>query len=147
MKTLALALLVLLSFSTISKAQSSDTELVERAGLNYLEGFYEGDTLKIKESISPDLYKYGYWKSNTGTYGGEQMTFREAVDYSKSVFEKKRFARDTAPKEVVILDLQEHIACVKITAWWGVDYALLSKKDEVWKIEQVLWQGPYTTLK
>ena len=39
-------------------------------------------------------------------------------------------------------DIMNSIAAAKVTAWWGVDYILLSKQKEQWMIEQVLWEGP-----
>tara|TARA_R110000868_G_scaffold294140_3_gene554771 strand:- start:22782 stop:23225 length:444 start_codon:yes stop_codon:yes gene_type:complete len=147
MKNLFLLVTVLFISTTFIKAQTTDNELVERAGLNYLEGFYEGDTLKLKNGISSDLYKFGYYKGNSGEFGGDRMTYQQAIDYSKNVLKNERFVSSAAPKKVELLDVQAHIAAIKITAWWGVDYALLSKKDGVWKIEQVLWQGPIATIK
>lgn len=141
-----LAVFVFLSTNAM-QAQSSDSLQVERACLDYIEGFYEGDTMKLKACLSPTLYKYGYWKNKEGAYSGEQMTYAEAIAYGKGVLEKKQFAKPTAPKKVQVLDVQAQVACAQIFAWWGMDYALLSKKEGVWKIEQVLWQGPYKTVK
>ena len=50
---------LLAKFSTAQDAK----EKIERACLNYLEGFYEGDTVKIKAALKPSLYKIGYWKN------------------------------------------------------------------------------------
>lgn len=117
---------------------------VERACLNYIEGFYEGDTTKLISTLKPTLYKIGYWKNkNTGEYDYDgQMTWRQAIDYSKRVLEKKNFAKPDAPKKVEILDIGNSIAAAKVTAWWGVDYILLSKQGDKWMIEEVLWEGP-----
>lgn len=117
---------------------------IERACLDYIEGFYEGDTAKIIRSIKPSLYKFGYWKNKTsGIYEPDgQMTFRQAVNYAKNVFEKKKFPKEGSPKKVEVLDIMNSIASAKITAWWGVDYVLLSKQGDKWMIEQVLWEGP-----
>jgi hypothetical protein len=119
-------------------------EKVERACLDYIEGFYEGDTTKLIRSLKPTLYKFGYWKNDkTGKYDPDgQMTWRQALDYAKRVFEKKNFPKSDAPKKVEVLDIMNSIASAKVTAWWGVDYILLSKQDGEWKIEQVLWEGP-----
>ena len=46
-----------------SIAQSdSDRSLIERAGMDYIEAFYEGDTTKLVRSIKPSLHKLGFWK-------------------------------------------------------------------------------------
>ncbi len=118
--------------------------MIERACLDYIEGFYEGDTTKLIRSLKPGLYKFGYWQDKkTGKYEPDgNMTWRQALDYAKSVSEKKHFAKAGSPKKVEVLDIMSTIAVAKVTAWWGVDYVMLAKQNEVWMIEQVLWEGP-----
>jgi hypothetical protein len=130
-----------------AQAQETNDYRVERACLNYLEGFYEGDTAKLISCLKPGLYKFGYWKNQkTGKYEADgQMTYRQALDYAKRVWEKKNFAKPGAPKKVEVLHLMNTIAAAKVTAWWGVDYVLLAKQGEEWMIEQVLWEGPLAT--
>jgi len=126
-----------------SGAQSA-REKIERVCLDYIEGFYEGDTTKLIRSLKPSLYKFGYWKnSKTNNYDPDgQMTYREALDFAKKVMEKKNFAKAGSPKKVEVLDIMNTIAAAKVTAWWGVDYILLAFQDGKWMIEQVLWEGP-----
>ena len=140
-KTLCIILLCAVAKFSIAQTEK---EKIERACLNYIEGFYEGDTVKLIQSLKPSLYKFGYWKNKTtGKYDPDgQMTYRAALDYAKNVLAKKNFAKPDAPKKVEILDVMNSIASAKVTAWWGVDYILLSKKDEKWIIDQVLWEGP-----
>ncbi len=122
----------------------SEKEKVERACLDYIEGFYQGDTSMLIRSLKPSLNKWGYWKNDkSGKYESDgQMTYRQALDYAKGVFVKKSFAKKDAPKKVEVLDVLNTIASAKVTAWWGVDYILLSKQGDQWMIEQVLWEGP-----
>lgn len=129
---------------TAKFATSQEKEKIERACLNYIEGFYEGDSSKLIASLKPSLYKIGYWKNkNTGIYDFDgQMTYGQAMAYAKNVLVKKNFAKPDAPKSVVVLDIMNSIASAKITAWWGVDYILLAKQGDKWMIEQVLWEGP-----
>ena len=75
------------------------------------------------------------------------MTYKQAIAYAKNVQAKKNFAKADAPRKVEILDALDQIAAAKVTAWWGVDYILLSKRDDKWIIEQVLWEGPLTGIK
>ncbi|MGZ8551464.1 MAG: nuclear transport factor 2 family protein [Chitinophagaceae bacterium] len=137
------ALLLFVLAVCVTHAQNAKED-VTKACLNYIEGFYEGDTAKLIQSLNPNLYKFGYWKNKTtGNYDADgNMTFRQALDYAKNVFTKKNFAKQDAPKKVEVLDIQNAIAAAKVTAWWGVDYILLAKKDNAWMIEQVLWEGP-----
>jgi len=137
-----------LSFGTVAFGQSKeDVKGVEAACLDYLEGFYEGDTTKLIRSIRPALTKFGYFKQKDAEEYGEAgyMSFEEAKAYAKGVYEKKRFPGDDAPKKVKVLDVMNQIAAAKVTAWWGSDYLLLSKSGDKWMIDQVLWEGPLVT--
>ncbi|MEO1263661.1 MAG: nuclear transport factor 2 family protein [Bacteroidota bacterium] len=120
-----------------------DRKGVERAMLDYVEGFYEGDTSKIIRGVLPAVTKYGYWKDKkTGQYAGEPMSFAEMKAFARNVQEKGKFAKPDAVKKVEIYEVQDQTASGKVTAWWGADYILLGKYDGQWKIVQVLWQGP-----
>ncbi len=145
-KVITMVLIFLVNFPL--KAQEvSDNQKIKEVCLNYLEGFYEGDSIKIINNLKPSLYKFGYWKdSKSGKYLGDgHMTYRQAIDYSKRVLEKKLFAKEDAPKMVEVLDIMNHIAVAKVTAWWGYDYLLLSRTKDSWIIEQALWEGPLET--
>lgn len=136
---------VFLAAAKFSSAQ--DKQQIEKACLNYIEGFYEGDTTKLIAALKPSMYKIGYWKNKTtGVYDFDgQMTYRQALDYAKNVKEKKNFAKADAPKKVQVLDVGNSIASAKVEAWWGIDYILLAKQNGKWVIEQVLWEGPPET--
>ena len=136
---------ILLCFFILFSAKAQDAkQKVERACLDYIEGFYEGDTSKLIRCLNPSLYKFGYWQDKkTGKYAPDgNMTWRQAVDYAKRVYEKKNFAKADAPKKVEVLDIMNSIAAAKVTAWWGIDYILLAKQKDTWMIDQVLWEGP-----
>lgn len=139
-------IIVMLLFFVVAKLAVAQTEKekVQRACLDYIEGFYEGDTTKLIRSLKPALFKFGYWKNKeTGKYTPDgNMTYREALNFAKNVSEKKNFAKADAPKNVEVLDVMNTIAAAKVTAWWGVDYILLAKQGDKWIVEQVLWEGP-----
>jgi len=142
MKKLSVVFIFCLIVNTVH-AQDNKA-MIERACLDYIEGFYEGDTSKLIRCLNPNLYKFGYWQDKkTGKYLPDgNMTWQQAIDYAKRVFEKKNFAKPGAPKKVEVLDILNSIAAVKVTAWWGMDYILLAKQDDIWMIDQVIWEGP-----
>ncbi|MBA4849223.1 nuclear transport factor 2 family protein [Emticicia sp. BO119] len=145
MKKKITILAVFLTASIYVQAQTNqDAELVTKACMNYIEGFYEGDTLKIKASLRPTLTKFGYFKNKqTGKFAEDgYMTYKQAIDYAAGVSAKKRFPKPDAPRIVKVLDISNHTAAAKITAWWGTDYLLLSREGDGWMIDQVLWEGP-----
>ncbi len=123
--------------------QSNDREGVRRAVLDYVEGFYDGDTAKIVRSIRPEVTKYGFFiPKDANRYAGEAMSFREMIDYAKSVKARGKPTPATALKQVDILDISDQTASAKLTAWWGIDYLQLAKYDGKWMILHVLWQSP-----
>lgn len=138
-------LFAVLFFAQILSAQATNDENdIKKACLNYLEGFYEGDTNKLISSLKPDLYKSGYFKKRgSEVYVSEGlMSFKEAKAYAKRVLDKQSFPPEGVPKDVEILDISKATAAAKVLAWWGSDYILLAKQDGKWMIEQVLWEGP-----
>ena len=125
------------------RAQTDDREGVRRAVLDYVEGFYEGDSAKLARSVRPEIFKYGFWKARDSTrYAGEQMKYPEFFDYARRVKQNNRPAPATAPKTVEVYDVQNQTASAKLTAFWGTDYLLLGKYDGKWMISSVMWQGP-----
>lgn len=125
--------------------QSADGEraAVTRAVLDYVEGFYEGDSTKLVRSVRPEVFKYGFWIPRGSTsYSGEQMTWPEFHAYANRVKANKNFAPATAPKEIVVFEVLDQTASAKLTAFWGIDYLLLAKHDGQWMISHVLWQTP-----
>lgn len=143
MKYLFCLLTIVMTFDL--RAQTGEDKTgIERALLNYVEGFYEGDTVKLMESLKPNMYKIGYWKNKTsGSYDYDgQMTYAQAIAYSREVLMKKNFAKPNAIKKVEVLDISQYTASGKVYAWWGIDYILLSRQGNKWMIEQVLWEGP-----
>jgi len=137
----ALSLAPVLSLG--AQATSNDREQVRRAVLDYVEGFYEGDSTKLVRSVRPEVFKYGFWvPRDSARYQGEQMKWPEFHAYANRVKANKRFAPPTAPKDIVIFDVLDQTASAKLTASWGIDYLLLAKYDGKWMISHVLWQTP-----
>ncbi|WP_109300371.1 nuclear transport factor 2 family protein [Aquimarina sp. AU474] len=139
MKKIILIFLIVFCFNIDSYSQ--DREKIESAALDYIEGFYEGDTTKIKRSIHPDLSKLGYGSKSKGSKK-HIMTYDKAIGFARDVAKDPQWA---APKDAVktieILDAQDKIACVKLTLYWGIDYLLMAKNEGKWMITKVLWQS------
>ena len=126
-----------------SAQSAADRAAVERAVLDYVEGFYEGDTTKLVRSVHPDVTKYGYYiPRDSSKYVGEPMPFAEFLSYARGVRARNQPAPATAPKRIEIFDVQNQTASAKLTAWWGTDYLLLAKYEGRWMIRQVMWQSP-----
>jgi hypothetical protein len=122
---------------------AQDTAGVRAAVLDYVEGFYEGDSTRLVRSVRPEVYKYGFSRARDATtYRGTQMTWPDFHAYANRVKARGGGAPPNAPKGIEIFDVQDQTASAKLTAWWGTDYLLLARYDGRWMITHVLWQSP-----
>jgi broad specificity phosphatase PhoE len=121
---------------------AADSAAVRRAVLDYVEGFYEGDSTKFVRSVRPDVFKYGFWRPrDSTTYQGEQMKFAEFHAFANRVKASGRKAPPNTRKDVTLFDVQNQTASAKLDAYWGTDYLLLGKFGDTWMVTSVLWQS------
>ena len=119
----------------------ADREAVRQAALDYVEGVYEVSPQRIERSVHPDLVKRGFFiKKGETNYSGAPMTFAQLVELAKTYNKSGKLPKN-APKEVVVFDVLDQTASVKVTAVWGVDYMHLAKSDGIWMIVNILWQS------
>lgn len=119
-----------------------DRKAVERAARNYLDGLYEARPELIDKSVHADLVKLGFArKSSAEEYRHKPMTQKELVALARKRMKEGYEVPADAPREVEVLGVMDRVACVKLTATWGVDYMNLTKEDDgAWMIRQVIWQ-------
>ena len=122
----------------------ADSAAVRQASLDYLDGFYEGDSTKHVRAIRPEVYKYGFGRGRDATQynPGQQMTWPQFHAFSNRVKASGKAPDPKWPKQVALLDVLDQTAATKVTAWWGTDYLLMAKFDGRWMITHVLWQSP-----
>lgn len=141
----SMAALVVAATLSVSAGLSAQTgagekEAVRQAALDYLEGIYNVQPERIERSVHPTLAKRGFYKKDaTAPYVESPMTYEQLVKLAGSW--NKDGKRDTALREIAILDVLDQTAVVKLTASWGIDYMFLGKFDGKWKITQILWQS------
>lgn len=136
-----------LLFISLSCSYGQAEELkVSAAILNYVDALYEVKPELIRESVHPDLNKFGYWRSaDAADYNdGSAMTFDQLVELA-GTWNEKHWLPENAPKKIVIFDVQDKTASAKLTAHWGTDYFHLARIDGRWMIMNVLWQSPPRT--
>lgn len=139
----AVLLAALVPLQPLAAQGADDREQVRAAVLDYVEGFYLGDTTRFLRSIRPEVYKYGFARARDGSgWTGNQMPFGGFMQFANGVKAGRITTPPNAPKEIVLLDVQDRTAAAKLTAWWGTDYLLLGRFGDRWMITHVLWQSP-----
>ena len=150
MRTMVLALFAALALTlrtAHAQGNPADTVGVRNAVLDYVEGFYQGDSVRLVRVLRPEMYKFGFWRNtDTSAYRGSQMTYAQAMAYANRVKAGNNQAPASAPRIVQVLDVMDQTASARLTAQWGVDYILLAKYDGRWMITHVLWQGPHAAI-
>jgi hypothetical protein len=137
-----LSLVALLWAAPVAAQAPDPTAPIRQAMLDYIDGFYSGDTTLLVRSVSPSVIKYGYWQDSTNApFVGEPMSYAQIVAKPRRPHPPKA----GAPRDVQVLEAQAQVASGKVRAWWGIDYILLARENDRWMIRAVLWQGPLPT--
>jgi hypothetical protein len=140
---LVAAALLLAPTGSLRAQTSADSAAIRAAALDYIEGFYLGDSTRHLRSIRPEVYKYGYYRpADSTSYRGMQMTWAGFASYTRGVREGRIKTPPDAPKLIQLLDIQDQTAAVRVDAFWGSDYLLLAKHDGKWMIGHVAWLSP-----
>ncbi|MBA3889883.1 MAG: nuclear transport factor 2 family protein [Gemmatimonadaceae bacterium] len=126
-------------------ATAREHEAVRRAALDYIDGFYTGDSTLHLRSISPAVRKYGY-SHEDGAYAAMAMEFPAGfMNFTRAVREGRIRTPEGAPREVIIHEVLDQTASAKVVAWWGIDYLHLARENGRWMIVNILWQSPPLT--
>ena len=140
-KFIVIGLIFMLCLSIKSKAQSAaDTLAINKTILNYLEGYYTGDELRMEKALFRDLAKRFITPERNGKNEIKHMTAMQLVEYT-------RRKNDDTPKKgtlitkIKIFEIYDKVAIArsegdKINF---VDFFHLGKVNGEWKIVNVIW--------
>jgi hypothetical protein len=119
---------------------AADEAAIRQTALDYIEGWYEGDSERMERAMHPELAKrIVHTNQQNGRSRLDQMS---AMTLVQGV---RRGGGKTTPKEkqqrdVTILDVYQNAASVKIIASDWVDYLHVAKFNGRWVIVNVLWE-------
>jgi len=133
-------LILFISFSSVCFAQkTTERDGVEKAINNYVDAFYQADTLKAYESIARDLAKRGFYMGKDGKVHEARMSFEQLIKLAQR-WKSTQNITAASPRRITVFDILDKTATAKVEAVWGIDFFHLAKKDGVWIIINVLWQ-------
>lgn len=139
-KTGLLVCLLLIFFAPAAQAQSAaDTEAIKQTALDYIEGWYEGNSERMERAVHPELAKRIV---RTNPEGYSRLDQQSAMTL---VMNTRRGGGKNTPKEkqqkdITILDVFENTASVKVVASDWIDYLHIAKSNGRWVIVNVLWE-------
>jgi hypothetical protein len=97
-------------------------EAIRRAVLDYVGGIEEGDRTRIERVVHPDLQARSYLVAKDGSSSFVTLTFPELLEVQTNAQQD-----ENKPKGMMICDLGDQIATVKLSEWWGTDYLHVAK--------------------
>jgi hypothetical protein len=120
------------------KILPGETEAIEKAALDYIEGAFSGDAVRMERALHPELHKVIPVKvRQTGKTMLNKMGATSLIEGTRAKMgllpEEKRNI------EVTVLDVMEDLAMVKLLSAMYYDYLQMAKIEGKWKIVNVLW--------
>jgi hypothetical protein len=141
-RSIALAALVVsLAAPRLCAAQSAgDSAAIRATALDYIEGWYEGDAVRMERALHSELVKrIVNTARTTGRSALENMDARQLVDAVRRGGGKKTAAARRRT-DVRILDIFGNTASVRVDAATWVDYLHIARSNGRWVIVNVLWE-------
>jgi hypothetical protein len=125
--------------SSMHAQSATDSAAIRATALDYIEGWYAGDAVRMKKALHPDLAKRIVRTGQDGSSSLGHMTAEQLVEATNGGY-GRRTPKDQQQKDVTILDVYGGAAVVKIVAHDWVDYLQIGKFDDRWVIINVLWE-------
>jgi hypothetical protein len=72
----ALAAALCVGSPTVQAQPAADSAAVRAAVLDYVDGLYEGDTIRFNRSIRRDIHKISFVRDRNGLYRPTQMAWK-----------------------------------------------------------------------
>lgn len=143
MKSLTFIFALFLCVQLAAQDKESTLKAVTQAGYNYIDTFYKVDTTLAYKSVHKDLRKVGWWfdEKKKAYSDKSEMSFERLISLAKRWNAKGDKTNSDSPREVIVLEVSDKIAVVKVTAVWGIDYLNMVKTDEGWKSINIVWQS------
>jgi len=139
------ALLSILLITTPLRAEvnigAEDIKAIKQAALNYIESQHQVKPENMSKALHKKLAKRTFWRSTQGEDYVMETSYDTMIKVAKS-YNKKGDKFPKQPKKIVeILDADERVASIKLTADDWIDYMhLIKSEDSEWKIINVLWR-------
>jgi len=138
--TFLITLFYLLAFNLSAQSQEDSLE-IRQAALDYIESQHNVKPEQFKRSAHPRMVKRTFWTNKKTGKEYLRETFTDAMILLAETYnvDGDRFP-ENPKKKVIILDIFDKTASVKLIADDWVDYMHIVKLNGKWQIVNVLWQ-------
>ena len=126
---------------TATAQTAKDSMEIRQVALDYIESQHNLNPAQFDRAAHPRMVKRTFWvnKKTQKEYLGE--TFKDAMVLLAETYNQNGDKFPESPtKEVIILDVFDKTASVKLIADDWIDYMHIVKLEGKWQIVNVLWQ-------
>jgi hypothetical protein len=136
-----LFLIVLLTGSMVFGQTKQDSLDIKQAALDYIESQHKPDPKQMERALHPRMVKRTFWKDKATGKDYVRETTTESMILLAESYNKNGDKFPSSPrKQVILLDVAERTASVKLIADEWIDYMHIVKLNGSWKVINVLWQ-------
>ena len=107
--------------------------------LDYFEGWFDGDAVRMDRALHPGLAKHALGQDPARSATLDVTTKDEMVEATREGRGRQRDVPDRAIR-IEIASVSDGIASVIVHSAVYVEYALLARTDEGWRITSTLWR-------
>lgn len=142
MKHILNAVLLFLLFTLYVQAQTQQDSLdIKQVALDYIESQHNMAPDQFERAAHPRMVKRTFWTHKKTGKEYLRETFRDAMILLAETYNADGDGFPENPKkEVIILDIYQKTASVKLIADDWIDYMHIVKLNGKWQIVNVLWQ-------
>ncbi|WP_420402063.1 nuclear transport factor 2 family protein [Flagellimonas sp.] len=140
-KTFFTMALFALSIGYLGAQTPQDSLEIKQAALDYIESQHQVKPEQFERSAHPRMVKRTFWTDKFAKKEYLRETFTDAMVLLAETYNQNGDKFPENPKkEVVILDVFDKTASVKLIADDWIDYMHIVKLNGKWQIVNVLWQ-------
>ncbi len=131
----------ILAGNTMYAQRQQDSLAIRQAALDYIESQHQPNPAQMDRALHPRMVKRTFWKDRaTGKEYLRETSTESMVLLAESYNQKGDKFPSSPKKEVILLDVTDRTASVKLVADDWIDYMHIVKINGTWKIINVLWQ-------
>jgi hypothetical protein len=128
-----------LAIAPLQAQTAADSTGIRQAALDYIDGWYTGNADRMASALHPELAKRIMYTDSLGNAWIRDMGATELIRGTRNGGGTRSPAA-TRREEVMILDIFQNAASVRVDAGAWIDYLHLVRWRGRWVILNVLWE-------
>jgi hypothetical protein len=119
--------------------RAEDEAAIRRCLLDYFDGWFDGDAVRMDRALHPGLAKHALRQGRDRSDTLDVTTKEEMVEATKQGLGRLRDLPDRAIR-IDVASVSGGIACAIVHSAVYVEYTLLARTGDGWRITATLWR-------